>query len=510
MSMEFPLSGVAGIVANDADEVSGACAAGLSAVEIRADLLLRAGMSPARLMKTVASAAARDLDCLFTVRHPSHGGVFDGSEPERVALSREALDAGAKVVDAEWGSDAARELLAGGAPLILSHHDFDAMLDPAGLDALTREMSAAEPLALKIVPTAGRIADSVRMLHWVQARPAQGPHRIGFAMGAAGECSRVLTIAHGSPITYASFGDAVAPGQVALDELLQIYRAHRLDTDTRVFGIVGASCRSSFSPFLHNPGFAARDINAVYVLLQTDDFQDVMQNLDALRLDGLSVTLPYKEAALRIADEVDDRSRRCGAANTLVVRRDGGGRRIHAFNTDYDGVQVPLAQRGSLAGAKVAVLGNGGAARGAVDALREGGAVPTLFYRSAGRGAPVAAELEVDGALLSRIDDGFDVYLNATPLGTHAGDPSPVPPEVFSRPSQIAFDMVYQTPRTRFLADAERAGARCIPGSEMLVAQGIVQFRHFTGMEPDLAEFQQNFERGRAMRDGAAAAEEGG
>jgi len=410
MSADFPLSGVTGIIASSREEIDLALSADLGSVEVRGDLLLQAGMSSAALMDTVAHARRRQLGCLFTVRHPSHGGAFDGSEDERVALNRQALAAGAQVIDAEWGSDAARILLAEGAPMILSHHDFEAMPDTSTLRDLTRAMSEASPLAIKIVPTASCITDAVRMLQWVRERPAGGPRRIGFAMGVAGTCSRVLTIAYGSPITYASFGDAVAPGQVPLMELVEIYRAASLDSNTRVYGIVGTSCSSSFSAFLHNPGFAARGMNAVYVLLQTDDFEEIVQQLDALRLDGLSITIPYKEQALHIADEADARSHGCGAANTLVIERSNGQRRIHAFNTDYDGVLGPLQRDRVLENLKVAVIGNGGAARGAVAALREGGALPTLFFRSKERGLPVAQSLGVEGALLSTIDDSFDVY----------------------------------------------------------------------------------------------------
>ena len=504
MSKAFPLAGVIGVVATDAGEIDQATKAGLSCVEVRADLLLSAGMSTAALMDAVAKSRQQGLNCLFTARHPSHGGTFNGSEQDRVALSQQALAAGADVVDAELGSEAARDLLAAGAPMILSHHDFNAMPDDDELRSLTQAMHAlspqSPPLAIKVVPTATSITDSVRMLQWVQERKDNEPRRIGFAMGVAGACSRALTIAYGAPITYAAFGEAVAPGQIALAELLETYRAADLNANTRVYGIVGASCQNSFSAFLHSPAFAARGINSVYVLLQTDDFGEIVTQMDALRLDGLSVTIPYKEDALRISDEADERSKRCGAANTLVIHRDGGKRHIHAFNTDYDGVLGPLQRERSLAGLKVAVLGNGGAARGAVDALREAGAVPTLFYRNEERGLPVAKSLAIDGALLSSIDDSFEVYINSTPLGTYPGDSSPVPAEVFTRASQIAFDMVYQTPQTRFLSDAAERGARCIPGREMLVSQGIEQFVHFTGQEPQQSEFQANFERGRILR----------
>lgn len=504
MSNAFPLAGVIGVVAANAGEIDEATKAGLSCVEIRADLLLSAGMSTPALMDAVAKSRLSGLNCLFTARHPSHGGTFDGSEQDRVALSQQALAAGADVVDAELGSEAARDLLAADAPMILSHHDFNSMPDAAELRELTATMLSASPQsppqAIKLVPTASTITDSVRMLQWVQERQDSEPQRIGFAMGVAGASSRVLTIAYGAPITYAAFGEAVAPGQIALAELVETYRAADLNADTRVYGIVGASCQNSFSAFLHSPAFATREINSVYVLLQTDDFDEIVTQMDALRLDGLSVTIPYKEDALRISDEADERSKRCGAANTLVVHRDGAQRRIHAFNTDYDGVLGPLQRERSLDGLQVAILGNGGAARGAVDALREAGAAPTLFYRNEERGLPVAKSLGIDGALLSDIDDSFEVYINSTPLGTYPGDASPVPAEVFTRSTQIAFDMVYQTPQTRFLRDAASRGARCIPGREMLVSQGIEQFIHFTGQEPPQSEFQANFERGRILR----------
>lgn len=504
MSKPFPLAGVIGVVAADAGEIDQATKAGLSCVEMRADLLLSAGMSTADLMDAVAKTRRQGLNCLFTARHPSHGGTFDGSEQDRVTLSQQALAAGAHVVDAEFGSEAARDLLASGAPMVLSHHDFNAMINDVELRSLTQAMHRASPqsppLAIKIVPTASSISDSVGMLQWVQERRDNEPQRIGFAMGVAGACSRVLTIAYGAPITYAAFGEAVAPGQIALAELVETYRAASLNADTRVYGIVGASCQNSFSAFLHSPAFAAREINSVYVLLQTDDFDEIVTQMDALRLDGLSVTIPYKEDALRISDQADERSKRCGAANTLVIQRDGAQRHIHAFNTDYDGVLGPLQRERSLDGLNVAVIGNGGAARGAVDALREAGAVPTLFYRNEERGLPVAKSLAINGALLSSIDDSFEVYINSTPLGTYADDPSPVPADIFSRKSQIAFDMVYQTPQTRFLSDAADRGVRCIPGREMLISQGIEQFMHFTGQEPRQGEFQANFERGRILR----------
>ena len=123
-----------------------------------------------------------------------------------------------------------------------------------------------------------------------------------------------------------------------------------------------------------------------------------------------------------------------------------------------------------------------------------------MFYRNADRGAPVAAEFGVDGALLDALDDSFDVYINATTLGTNKDDPSPLPKSLLKRPEQIAFEMLYQNPNSRLVQDAAERGVQIVRGSEMLVAQGTVQFDHFVGVLPSLEEFSENFERGKTYR----------
>lgn len=495
-SSPFPLQGVAGIVANSAAELDLATARDLSSIEVRADLLLANGLDESAVLQIVADATKRGLSVLFTARHPNHDGRYQGSESERIGFNHNAIAAGAVAVDAELDSECALQLIADGAPVILSHHDFSGMPSDVEIANLTARMLAAGPMALKLVPTARNISDSARILQWVSAVATDGPRRIGFAMGPAGACSRILTIAFGSPITYAAFGASVAPGQVAIDELLEVYQTHRLDAATRVYGIAGSHSLSSRSPFLHNPAFHARDINAVYVPLQTDDFDDLCASLSALRVDGLSVTTPFKEQALANANTSDERSRSCGASNTLLVTHDTRtSPTLSAFNTDFDGVLIPIEAHGNIAGKRIAIIGNGGAARGAVQALKAAGATLVLFYRNAQRGQPVADEFGIEGALMATLDASFDIYINATTLGTTPGDPSPVPPQLLQRPEQIAFEMLYQNPNSQFISDARDAGVHIVRGAEMLVAQGTVQFEHFAGTLPTLTEFTANFER---------------
>ncbi len=473
----FPLSGIVGIVNQDAQSLTTALKAGLSAVEVRADRLLAAGLSVREVIDRVAMATRLGLGVLFTLRHKAHGGEFDGGEDERVGLFTQALAAGARIVDAEWRSEAARRLLQQKQPLLLSHHDFTGMVTAAQFSALEADALSAGVLGIKVVPTAGAIADAARILHWVASRSVGEPHRIGFAMGAIGAFSRVLCIAFGSPITYASLDhQAVAPGQLPLHQLQRIYAPTRLQSSTRVYGVVGNNANASLSPQIHNHGFIAGGVNAVYVPFQTQSLEQLMPHLDALRIDGLSVTTPFKEDALRFSDVNDQRSVRCGAANTLCIDRDRHHKTsIRAINTDVDGVLIPITRRRSPVGATVAIIGNGGAARGAIQAMKEAMAIPTLFCRNLDKGLPVAQAFQIPAFPLSAINDRFDVYINTTP------SPSPLPIPVFSRREQIAFNMDYSDPAPEFLRAARAIGADCIDGREMLIDQGAIQFEHFTG-----------------------------
>ena len=236
----FPLRGVIGVVANSVSELELAAKNQLLCVEIRADLLLDRGLSKQDLMSCIAQSKTMGLACLVTLRHPSQGGKFEGSEAQRIEINQQALAAGADIIDLESGTEAAAELLRQKAPMILSYHDFNSMPTDAELAELTQQMTSQSPLAIKVVPTASSLQDAVAMLRWVSEADNNGIKRIGFAMGQSGACSRILTTACGAPVTYTSFGDAVAPGQIALDALLNTYRVMSMDQQTSVVAVTGS------------------------------------------------------------------------------------------------------------------------------------------------------------------------------------------------------------------------------------------------------------------------------
>ncbi len=482
----FPLEGVVGVVtsADDLDAVP----AGTGGIELRADLFPSVEVALECLKAATQSWPA----VLFTYRLVEQGGEYAGDDAKRLSVFRDALDAGAALVDAEWGSECARRLAADDAPLVVSHHDFAGMPSVDELDRWTHEMTALSPRAVKIVPTATRLADAARMLEWVErGRDGEAgdaaPRRVGFAMGQQGIASRVLSIARGAPFTYGALGRAVAPGQVGARELVDLYRAGELGPDTHVWGIVGTSTDDfeacSLPLRMHNAALRAAGLDGVFLPLVTKELAAVDACRETMPVDGLIVTGALEAAALELAATSDDRGRARAASDTLLWR-DGAWR---AHSTAYDGVLVPLRERlGDLRGAEVAVLGRGDLARLAVRALLEAGANPSRYYRNIQRGVSMADDLGVRSAHIDQLRHVHArAIVNAAPPMDARDDP--VPPEALTAET-VAFDLTLprrrradDPPETPFLRIAAQCGALRVDGRERIIARARMQFELLTG-----------------------------
>lgn len=214
------------------------------------------------------------------------------------------------------------------------------------------------------------------------------------------------------------------------------------------------------------------------------DFPGFLRSVRVGTYQGLSVTLPHKEAALRLADEASVSARAVGAANTLVLR-DG---KLLAHNTDGVGLLRALEGQGvRLGGARVLVLGAGGAARAAVQAARASGAKSVLVSNRTPERALMLAEALGATAIvrdeLPRLLPDVDVLLQASAAGLGRPTESALPKGCVLHPRLTVLDMVYLPLQTQLLTDAQSAGARTVDGLWMLVYQALEQCRLWTGVE---------------------------
>jgi shikimate dehydrogenase len=191
----------------------------------------------------------------------------------------------------------------------------------------------------------------------------------------------------------------------------------------------------------------------------------------------LNVTIPYKEAALEIADEATDAARAIGAANTLTF--DDG--RVLAENTDAAGLLTALPD--DPRGKDALVLGAGGAGRAAAWALRESGAEVAVWNRTPERARALAADLGVSAV---EAPASVDILVNATAVGLGGDDSVDDLPLAWIDPPELAVELVYGERETPFQGWAESAGVQLVDGLEILVQQGALSFSGWTGREAPL------------------------
>jgi shikimate dehydrogenase len=255
------------------------------------------------------------------------------------------------------------------------------------------------------------------------------------------------------------------------------------------FAVIGDPIAHSASPrmFRWLAGQLGLALSYEPVRVPAESLAAFLEEARAGRWDGVSVTIPHKQNALVLADRSDPRAARTGAANCLVRGPSG---RLVAHNTDVEGIVKALDHHGvSLGGARVLLLGAGGAARAAAAAVREqGGARLWIANRHPARALELASAFDgeavpLTAAALAPVVPGVDVVLQATSVGLDAPEDSPLPPGCVLHDRLTVMDMVYRPLRTRLLRDAEQAGARTVDGFWMLVFQGLVQLRLWTGAE---------------------------
>lgn len=461
------------------------------------------------------------LPCIITCRPTWEGGAYDGDEQTRISVIEHAALGPRKpaYIDIElkaWQSsanlrqkvslvvddpDRPRQTDTG---LILSSHDFETR--PSDLIRKVKDMADA-PLCrvVKVAWRARSLRDNLEAFELIgqQVKPT-----IALCMDECGLASRVLAKKFGAMLTFAALdkGEGTAIGQPTLQEIKELYRWDILNADTRVFGVIGYPVGHSMSPAIHNAGFGAADVNAVYLPMpippEYEHFKATVASwlaMKELQFGGASVTIPHKENLLRFVKEqggeVESLAERIGAANTLAVREDGS---LLACNTDYaaaldavcDGLGI---ERDGLKGKRVTVIGAGGVGRAVVAGFSAYGAKVTVYDLVAERAQALSEQFGAEAAPLDDLQASeADVYINCSPIGMHPKvDASPMAANEHWGPGVVMFDSIYNPVQTKFLKDAAAAGCVTVPGTEMFVRQGAAQFELWTGQDAPLDVFRR-------------------
>ena len=266
-------------------------------------------------------------------------------------------------------------------------------------------------------------------------------------------------------------------------------------TNPIICGLCGTGL-TGLSRVMHNAAFAECSVRGVYSNFETDDTPYVLDAMRKLELKGYSLTIPHKEAAMELVDEVESRARVIGAINT-VINKQG---RLSGYNTDCDGIEGALAEVGvELLGKEVLLLGAGGVARAALYVFARLGVKRVRIYnRNIGRAEELAADFsvrwtEAEDKLVMALEcfselpgqlETYSLVFNATPIGSKLApdteDNKIVDPQKLSSDCAV-FETVLA--ETALVSGAASTGLKLIRGYQMLLLQACRQFELFADVD---------------------------
>lgn len=258
------------------------------------------------------------------------------------------------------------------------------------------------------------------------------------------------------------------------------------------FALLGEPLGHSLSPVLHKAIYRQLEIDdASYRTVELPDerLKSFFSGFKVGGFDGINVTVPHKAAVIALLDEVDSKAKLLNAVN-CINRTDN---KLTGYNTDLLGFAYSLRQNHvSIEGNEFAIIGAGGSAQAVGAVLAEGEAkVVSIVNRTAERAEKLKqtiAEINdsvkvniITEADLAKRSKHLDCVVNTTSVGMSPKDKeSPLSTDVFSE-NTLAFDLIYNPTKTKFLKDAEKQGAAVVNGLQMLVAQAVYSVEIWMG-----------------------------
>jgi len=272
---------------------------------------------------------------------------------------------------------------------------------------------------------------------------------------------------------------------------------------TKVYGILGYPAKHSFSPAMHNAGFRALGIKAIYKLfeIKPSELENFILTLQENNIQGFNVTIPYKEKILDYLNgSLAAAVKVIGAANTVKVERNG---KLSGLNTDFLGFSRHLVEL-KLKPKKIALIGAGGAAKAVCFALAKKGACEIAIYdidkfrsialRERFKNTFTATNFVTAGSIEELDLVNKDLLVNASPVGMKADDPCLISAKQLHQ-GLFVYDLIYNPARTKLLELAVARGLGNSNGLGMLLYQATVPFQEWTGRRAPLAVMRRALER---------------
>ncbi|MGN0214379.1 MAG: shikimate dehydrogenase family protein [Muribaculaceae bacterium] len=240
----------------------------------------------------------------------------------------------------------------------------------------------------------------------------------------------------------------------------------------KLYGLLGYPLVHSFSQTYFNQKFESENISAKYVNFEIPDIGKLMEVVaENENLNGLNVTIPYKEQVIPFLDEIDAAASEVGAVNVIKFIRGKDGLKLKGYNSDIIGFTDSIKSLLKPYHTSALVLGTGGAAKAVSYSLRKLGLEVQLVSRRKSANTLVYEELTKNDLKTNK------VIVNTTPLGMYPKvDTCPDIPYRYLTSQHLCYDLIYNPDETLFMKNSRQAGAQVKNGLEMLLLQAFASY----------------------------------
>jgi len=443
---------------------------------------------------------------IVTNRKKDEGGLFEGSESERISPLIDALKIGFGFIDIESSSiDSLHNLISkrreynSKTNIIISYHNFEET--PQNLKEILLQMENQGHDIVKIVAYAKDISDNLRIKDLVSSRSSQNKKIISFLMGEKGEISRILCNSWGSYTSYAPLRGVgkTALGQIPIEDLNDVYRSGSINNTFDIYGLIGNPVKESIGYYVHNKLFSYYNMDAVYLNFLVDDLDRFMSSFKG-QFKGLCVTMPFKERIVPFLNKIDTMAQKIGAINTIKKNNEG----LFGTNTDWMGAVYSIEKLTSINNKKVLILGAGGAGKAIAFGIANRQGEVIISNRDEKKALELSKNLGAETVLWEdRNDVEFDILVNATKIGmTPEENNCPMEDSFFTKDLSgiTVFDAVYSPLETRLLTRSREQGAKIANGLDMYIGQAMAQFELWTGIKPSSEKMEKFSKEALEMR----------
>ena len=350
--------------------------------------------------------------------------------------------------------------------IILSYHNFK---KTPNLDLILSKIQKKRASFYKIACKANNINDAFKMLFFLKKNNKDN-NIIGISISKEYSFQRLISKIFNSPITYCYIEKQTALGQFLLDDFLGIYDFKKVNQNTKIFALLANPINKSISHIYHNKRFQKENKNAIYVkiFLKENELQYFFENIKNFPFKGLSISMPFKEEALKFIDE--DLSK-VNSINTIDIKDN----KLIGYNTDAIACISLIEKRIDLEKKTVVILGSGGTAKAIANFIKTKKVNLIILNRTKSKAKEIANSLNCKYGSLEDIKfyQDYDIIINATSCSMKNIMPIN---KKYLISNKIAFDVVYNPKDTIFLQEAKKNTMKIINEHEFFKKQTSLQF----------------------------------